>query len=84
MKTYKEKTGRKTVKGTKKLLGVTKAEKILLCTPMIEWLLQYGLRLKAVHQLIEYEPGVSFTWFPEEKANARREADKDPLKKSTG
>ena len=74
MKIYKEKTGRKTVKGTKKLLGVMKAKKILL----------YGLKLTAVHQLIEYEPGMLFSWFPEEVANARRKADKDPLKKTTG
>ena len=30
METYKKKTGRKTVKGTKKLLGVMKTKKILL------------------------------------------------------
>ena len=79
MKIYKEKTGRKTVKGTKKLLGVMKAKKILLYTPVIEWHLQHGLRLTAVHQLIEYEPGMPFAWFPEEVTNTRREADKDPL-----
>ena len=66
MKTYKEKTGRKTVKGTKTLLGVMKAKKILLYTPVIEWHLQHGLRLTTVHQLIEYEPGMPFSWFPEE------------------
>ena len=32
---YLEKTGRKSNKGTKKLLGVMKAEKIFLYTPMI-------------------------------------------------
>ena len=37
-----------------------------------------------VHQLIEYEPGKPFSWFPEEVTNARREADKDPIKKTTG
>ena len=84
MKIYREKTGRKTVKGTKKLLGVTKAKNILLYTPLIEWHLQHGLRLTAVHQLIEYEPGMPFSWFPEEVTNARREADKDPLKKQLG
>ena len=81
MKIHKEKTGRKTVKGTKKLLGVIKAKKILLHTPFIEWYLQHGLRLTAVHQLMEYEQGMPFSWFPKEVANARREADKDPLKK---
>ena len=35
----------------------------------------------AVHQLVEYGPGKPFSWFPEDVANARREADKDPLKK---
>ena len=36
IKIYKEETGRKTVKGTKKLLGVMKAKKILLYAPLIE------------------------------------------------
>ena len=75
MKIYKEKTGRKTVEGTKKLLGVIKAKKILLYTPVLEWLLQHGLRVTAVHLLIEYEPGMPFSWFPEEVASARHEAD---------
>ena len=80
MKIYNEKTGRKTVKCTKKLLGVMKAKKILLHTPLIEWYLQHGLRSTAVLQLIEYEPSMPLSWFPEEVANARREADKSPLK----
>ena len=84
MKIYKEKTGRKTVKETKKLLGVMKAKKNLLYTSLIEWYLQHGLRLTAVHQLIEYEPGRGFSWFPEEVTNARREAYKDSLKKQLG
>ena len=82
MKIYKKNTGRKTVKGRKTLLGVMKPKKILLYTPlMIEWYLQYWPRLTMVHQLIEYEPGMPFSWFPDEVANARCEADKDPLKK---
>ena len=84
IKIYKEKTGRKTVKRTKKFLGVMKAKMILLYTPLIEWYLQQGLRLTAVHQLIDYEPGMPFSWFSEEVANARSEADKDPLKKQLG
>ena len=84
IKIYKEKTGRKTVKGTKKSLGVMKAKKILLYTTLIECYLQHGLRLTVIHQLIEYKPGMTFSWFPEEVANARREADKDPLKRQLG
>ena len=78
MKIYKETSVRQTVKGTKKLLGVMKAKKIVLYTPLIELYLQHGLRLTAVHQLIECEPGMPFSWFPDEEANARREADNDP------
>ena len=79
-KIYKEKTGRKTVKETKKLLGVMKTKKILLYTPLIKWCLQHGLSLTAVHHLVELESGKPFSCFPEEVANARREADKDSLK----
>ena len=80
MKIYKEKTERKPVKETKKLLDVMKAKKILLYTPLIEWYLQHGLRLTAVQQLIECEPGMPFSWFPKEVGNSRREMDKNPLK----
>ena len=51
------KNWQKTVKGTKKLLGVMRVKKILLYTPLIKWYFQRGLELTAVHQLAEYEPG---------------------------
>ena len=69
----------KNSEGQKKLLGAMKAKKILLYTPLIEWYLRHSLRLTAVHQLIEYKPGMPFSCFPKEVANARREADKDLL-----
>ena len=53
MKICKEKTGRKTVKKTKKLLDVMKAKNILLNTPLIKWCLQHGFKVTAVHQLVE-------------------------------
>ena len=53
-------------------------------TPLIKWYLQHDLGLTAAHQLVEHEPGKPFSWFPEEVANARREANKDPLKKQLG
>ena len=37
-----------------------------------------------VHQLIAYEPGMPFAWFPEKVVNARREADRYPAKKQLG
>ena len=42
--------------------------------------LQHGLKLTVVYQLIQYEPGMLFSWFPEEVGSARCEVDKDPLK----
>ena len=61
MNIYKEKTGRKTIEGTKKLLGVMKAKKILLYTPLIKWYLKRGLRITAIRQLVECEPGKPFS-----------------------
>ena len=84
MKIYQENTGRKTVKGTKKLLGFMRAKKILLYTTLIKWYLEHGLRLTAGHYVIEYEPGKPFSLFQEEVANARRETDKYNLKKTAG
>ena len=40
--------------------------------------------MTAARQLIEYEPDMPFSWFVEEVANSRREADKDLLKKQLG
>ena len=51
---------------------------------MIERYLRHGLRMTEVHQSIKYKPGMPFSWFPGEVTNARREVDKDPLKKQLG
>ena len=34
--------------------------------------------------MIEFKPAMPFSWFLGEAANARREVDKDPLKKQLG
>ena len=68
MNIYKKKTGRKTIRVTKKLLGVTKAKKIFLYKTLNCWYMQYGMRLTVVHQLVEYAQG---------KANATHEAAKN-------
>ena len=65
-------------------MGVTKTEKILLYTPLIKWYLNHGMVITGVHNLIEYQRGKPFAWFPEEVANARRQADNDPSKKQLG
>ena len=86
MKAYREQTVRKKVPGIKKLLGSMKATKILLFTPMLKWYLANGLKVTAVHHLIEYESesGRPFGRFPKEAANTRRDADKDKSKQILG
>ena len=77
MHDYLKKTGRKRIPGTRKLCGVMEAKKILLYTPQ-------GLKVTAFYQFLEYKRGKLFSWFPEEVADARRQADKDPDKRIVG
>ena len=84
MKQYRQETGRKENKNSRKLLGVMKAKRILLYTPLLKWYIEHGLKVTAYHQLLQYTPGWPFDWFPEEVAEARRQADKHDDKKITG
>ena len=84
MKDYKINTGRKKIKNNKKLLGVMKAEKILLYSPLLKWYLNHGLQVTKIHKYISYTPGTPFKWFPEEVSSARRAADHDKNKKQLG
>ena len=84
MQDYKINTGRKKIKNNKKLLGVMKAEKILLYSPLLKWFLNHGLQVTKIHRYISYTPGRPFKWFPEEVSSARRAADNDKNKKQLG
>ena len=84
MKDYKINTGRKMIKNNKKLLGVMKAEKILLYSPLLKWYLNHGLQVTKIHRYISYTSGRPFKWFPEEVSSARRAADLDKNKKQLG
>ena len=84
MEKYREETGRKENKNARKLLGVMKAEKILVYTPLLKWYIEHGLKVTAYHKLLKYKTGRPFDWFPEEVAQARREADKNKDKKIVG
>ena len=84
MQDYKINTGRKKIKNNKKLLGVMKAEKILLYSPLLKWYLNHGLQVTKIHKYISYTPGRSFKWFPEEVSGARRAADQDKNKRQLG
>ena len=84
MQDYKINTGRKKIKNIKKLLGVMKAEKILLYSPLLKWYLNHGLQVTKIHRYISYTSGRPFKWFPEEVSSARRAADQDKNKKQLG
>ena len=79
MKEYQKLTGSKENKNSRKLLGVMKAKKILLYTPLLKWYIEHGLQVTAYHELLVYKPGRLFDWFPEEVADARREGDIEAL-----
>ena len=84
MKDYQINTGRKKIKNNKKLLGVMKAEKILLYSPLLKWYLNHGLRVTKIHRYISFTSSRPFAWFPEEVSSARRDADNDKNKKQLG
>ena len=84
MHAYKINTGRKKIKNNKKLLGVMKAEKILLYSPLLKWYLNHGLQVTKIHKYISYDSSRPFNWFPEEVSAARRAADQDKNKKQLG
>ena len=84
MQDYKINTGRKKIKNNKKLLGVMKAEKILLYSPLLKWYLNHGLQVTKIHKYISYTSGRPFKWFPEEVSGARRAADQVKNKKQLG
>ena len=84
MKDYKINTGRKMIKNNKKLLGVMKAEKILLYSPLLKWYLNQGLQVTKIHRYISYTSGRPFKWFPEEVSSARRDTDQDKNKGEAG
>ena len=84
MQDYKINTGRKKIKNNKKLLGVMKAEKILLYSPLLKWYLNHGLQVTKIHRYISYTSSRAFAWFSEEVSSARRDADQDKNKKQLG
>ena len=55
MKDYQKNTGRKTLQSSRKLLGVTKAENILLYTPVLKWYLNHGLQVTDIYRYLKYK-----------------------------
>ena len=75
MKDYLAKSGRVAMPDQKKLLGVLKANKVLLYAPLLVWYHEHGLEIMAVHRTIDYVPQKIFDWFVQEVANMRRKGD---------
>ena len=60
------------------LVGGMKARQILLSTPYLKWLLEKGLVVTKIYQVIEYAPMQCFSKFVDQVSNARRAGDADP------
>ena len=63
------------------LISSMKAEKILLSSPYLRRLLQKGLVVTKIYQVIEYAPKRCFSQFVQDVSNARRAGDIDEDKK---
>ena len=66
------------------LLNSYFAKKILLASPLLQWLLQKGLRVTKVYTVVQYKSSQCFRQFGEEVMNARRAGDTDSTKKIIG
>ena len=75
MKDYLAKSGRTATPDQRKLLGVLKAKKVLLYTPLLQWYYEHDLEITAVYRTIDYIPQKIFDWFVKEVANMRRKGD---------
>ena len=55
MKDYQKRTGRKTFQNSRRLLGVKRAEKILLYMPVLKWYLNHGIKVTGIYKYLKYE-----------------------------
>ena len=63
------------------LLSGMKAEKLMLSSPYLKWLLQKGLSVTKLHQVVEYTPQRCFRQFVRDVSDARRAGDLDNAQK---
>ena len=60
------------------LVSGSRANKIMLSTPYLKWLLQHNLVVSKIHQVVEYSPRPCFKEFVNQVSDARREGDVHP------
>ena len=65
-------------------MDVTKAENILLYTPVLKWYLNHGLKVTGIYKYLKYKSSRLFSWFQEEVSKARRHGDSNPALKQLG
>jgi len=63
------------------LVGCMKAEEILLSSELLKFLLEEGLVITKLHQVMEFQPKKAFKKFADHCTDMRRASDKDPDKK---
>ena len=63
------------------LLSGMRADKIMLSSPYLKWLMQQGLKITKLHQAVEYSPKHCFRHFVQEINDARRAGDADSAQK---
>ena len=60
------------------LVGGTKAEQILLATPLLKWYLEHEMKVTKIHQVVEYRKMACFETFVRDVSDARRAGDASP------
>ena len=60
------------------LVGVMKAEQILIATPLLKWYIEHGLKVTKIYQVVEYNnPFACFDIFVKKVTDARRKGDEN-------
>lgn len=60
------------------LVGGTKAQRLLLATPLLAWYLRHGMVVTKIYQVVEFLQRRCFETFVKEVSDARRRGDVDP------
>ena len=80
MQDYLKSTGQTRGDGKKLVVGALSAEKLLVYAPLLQWYIDHGVEVTAVHLTIDYTPGKIFDWFVEMVMEARRTGDVEKSK----
>lgn len=74
---YQQRTSRTDSKA-KTLCRWLAGERLLVYVPLLEWYLDHGLEITAVHRTIDYQPRKNFTWFVDEVTEEQAQRGLEP------